>query len=127
MGYLPFLRCDSVWKTGSFNQERHFISKLSFRLNWISALWIPMALMRTMRYLRLTEDERALKLQQYWYLLAFYVIAILVTISMVGLVYINSEFHHWFSLSKQIFLIKATFDKVNHIIYWMILMSIAIL
>jgi len=127
MGDLSFLRRDNAWKTSSFNQERHFLLKLSFRLNWILALWIPMALMHTIRYLRLTEDEHALKLQRYWYLLSIYVIAILVTVSMVGLFRITGGFHRRFSSGKHVFFTMATFDKVNHVIYWMILTSIATL
>jgi len=74
-----------------------------------------MALMHTMRYLRQTEDEHMIKEQPYCYLF-----------SMVGLLCITGGFHRPFSSTKHVFIMMATFDKVNHVIYWMILMSIAI-
>jgi len=75
-----------------------------------------MALMHTMRYLRQTEDEHMIKEQQ----------LLFVTVSMVGLLRITGGFHRPFSSTKHVFIMMATFDKVNHVIYWMILTSIAI-
>mmetsp|Transcript_26921 Transcript_26921/g.29799 ORF Transcript_26921/g.29799 Transcript_26921/m.29799 type:complete len:119 (-) Transcript_26921:222-578(-) len=46
---------------------------------------------------------------------------------MVGLLRITGGFHRRFSSGKHVFFTMATFDKVNHVIYWMILTSIATL
>jgi len=131
MGDLAFLRRDNAWKS-DFNQERHELLKLSFRLNWIFLFWIPLALLRTMRYLRLTEDQHPHKLQRYRWMLGIFFGSILTVLAMSALWMFTGGFRRTHttttdSSKKSSFFTMDTFDRVNHIIYWMVLTSIAVL
>ena len=128
MGDISFVRRDNNFGD-DFNQQRHEFLKMQFKFNMLFVVWIPLALLWTMREMRTMEVEPQ-KLHRHLWLFRLYFLSWLVTSGMVSLYVVMRYSGRHGSISSIVFgnaVDRNAVDEICNFAYWITLLGMAIL